>query len=300
MNKKLSPKERVVKRFHEVGFEKALQEVDTTGQTALLLLLSLVVSPFIGIALVSILKPFVGNSALVTGWFGSLAILFIAFTVLSSREGLPDLTGADFSQANCADANLRGKNLRRTILRGGNFRYADAQGADLEGVDLRGADLTDAYLGYANLKNADLRGAILEGTRLYGTNLNGADLRDTRSLTRHQLRQAEGICDTYLLTVPEKEEIPGEMEVITDNGLPRHCRRKDGCGECRIWESCGQSGITTKSKICSRTGNRTHWLDPEMTGPTMTIVAIFFCALPAIFLIGAIVTYLSQKCSCSF
>jgi hypothetical protein len=95
-----------------------------------------------------------------------------------SRANLSDadLSGANLSDANLSDADLRsaglsGANLSGASLDGANLRRADLScaelngvnlnGANLHGVNLNGADLSGASLGHASLRGADLSGATI-------------------------------------------------------------------------------------------------------------------------------------------
>jgi hypothetical protein len=109
----------------------------------------------------------------------------------------PDLSGADFFEANLIEAflyeaDLSRADLRRATLTGANLYGADLRGANLSRAnlseanfwganlgkaDLSWANLIDAYLGEADLGEANLGEANLSGARLGAANLKGANLR---------------------------------------------------------------------------------------------------------------------------
>jgi uncharacterized protein YjbI with pentapeptide repeats len=106
-------------------------------------------------------------------------------------EEIPNLRGANLSEANLRGAilhraNLRGANLgeadlgeailHRANLGGANLGEAELRGANLREADLRAADLRDALLWGANLIEANLDGANLRGANLHRANLSKANL----------------------------------------------------------------------------------------------------------------------------
>jgi hypothetical protein len=114
------------------------------------------------------------------------------------HDGIIDLRGADFSQADLRIANLSKDPLEgttkvsKTWLKNHGL-YGNLHNVKLSGVTLRGAKLTKAnlndadlsttYLSEADLHDADLIGADLQGARLRKTiledaNLINADLSD--------------------------------------------------------------------------------------------------------------------------
>lgn len=93
-------------------------------------------------------------------------------------DARPDLSGADFSQADLMMANLAGADLQ-----GVSFVMAKLQGADLSGADLRKANLVGSRLIGVDFADADLR---------------GADLSTAEDLTQEQLEQIRGDGQTKL------------------------------------------------------------------------------------------------------
>jgi hypothetical protein len=123
-----------------------------------------------------------------------------------NRHIIPDLSGADLSEAflsgvdliaailvraNLYKALLKGANLSEADFSNANLMYANLCQANLSGADLIKAGLTMAELCEANLKAVNLSGAELYESNLYraslqladltlanfkGTNLNNADL----------------------------------------------------------------------------------------------------------------------------
>ncbi|MES2712869.1 MAG: DUF2169 domain-containing protein [Pseudomonadota bacterium] len=83
-----------------------------------------------------------------------------------------DLTGADFTGANCVMANFRG-----TCLAGARFDGAMLEGADFSDCDLTGASFDLARGREARFVVADLRGAAMTRADLRGASLARADLR---------------------------------------------------------------------------------------------------------------------------
>lgn len=77
---------------------------------------------------------------------------------------IPDLSGADLSEA-----ILSGADLSETILIGANL-----SGANLSIADLSSANLSSADLSRANLWGANLRRAYLSEANLWGANLKDA------------------------------------------------------------------------------------------------------------------------------
>jgi uncharacterized protein YjbI with pentapeptide repeats len=106
-----------------------------------------------------------------------------------------NLSGADLSDATLYKADLRRANLWGATLMDATLYKADLRGADLhnsllyrailEKADLRGADFT-----WANLRRAYLRDAQLSGTKFGEANLRRADLRGA-DLSKSDLRQAD-------------------------------------------------------------------------------------------------------------
>ena len=95
-------------------------------------------------------------------------------------DTLPDLSGADLS-----DADLSGVDLRRASLTGANLSGADLSDADLSGVNLNranltGANLSGAALYWANLIRANLIRADLSGAKLTEADLVRADLSEAK------------------------------------------------------------------------------------------------------------------------
>jgi hypothetical protein len=103
----------------------------------------------------------------------------------SHPETVPDLTEANFENANLQRANLASADLSRSNFLLANFRDADLKKAKLVSAhfiftnfywaDLRGADLSDAIL-----RKASFEGARLEGASFAGADLMLADLIGTR------------------------------------------------------------------------------------------------------------------------
>jgi uncharacterized protein YjbI with pentapeptide repeats len=84
---------------------------------------------------------------------------------------VPNLAGADLSEAELPNANLNDADLI-----GANLSIADLEGAQLRNADLSGAHLIDATLSGARLVHADLGGAKLSNSILQFANLSDADL----------------------------------------------------------------------------------------------------------------------------
>jgi uncharacterized protein YjbI with pentapeptide repeats len=105
---------------------------------------------------------------------------------IKNPGSLPDLSGADLSEANLrqaqlsaadlSEANLRQADLSAAKLNGADLRCADLTGADLRYADLRYADLSRANLSAANLRQAKLRRAKLSGADPRHADLRHADL----------------------------------------------------------------------------------------------------------------------------
>jgi uncharacterized protein YjbI with pentapeptide repeats len=134
---------------------------------------------------------------------------------------LPDLRGANLSDADLREANLKGANLReanlsdadlreanlsdaylsKANLSGAELSRAELKGANLSGADLSGAELGWANFAWANLSDANLREAFLAGARLSdaylreadlsGANLRGADLSWSADLSDANLSDAK-------------------------------------------------------------------------------------------------------------
>jgi uncharacterized protein YjbI with pentapeptide repeats len=92
-------------------------------------------------------------------------------------EAIPDLSGANLSDAYLRGANLSGVNLHEADLIRAFLLDADLSGADLGGANLRGARLGGTNLSGADLGGANLSEAILHRGYLLETNLSGAILR---------------------------------------------------------------------------------------------------------------------------
>ena len=117
-------------------------------------------------------------------------------------EAIPDLRGANLSEAILSGANLSEAHpLSGADLRGANPSGAYLSRADLRGANLRGADLRGAILSEANLSGADLRGAYLGDA-----NLSRADLSEA-NLSGAYLGDA--LCDTTIFANVDLSEVRG-------------------------------------------------------------------------------------------
>ena len=111
-------------------------------------------------------------------------------------EVQPDLSGADFSDANLNSAYLSGTNLSD----------ADLSGTDLWSTNLSNANLTHTCLWSANLSDTNLSGANfssvdLSDTGLMYANLSGADLSSTNLIgadLRHAILHEADLCNAKL------------------------------------------------------------------------------------------------------
>ena len=121
-------------------------------------------------------------------------------------EEIPDLSGANLSEANLSDANLRKADLSRAKLFGANLREANLSEANLFGANLRKANLFGANLSEADLVGADLSGAILFGADLSEANLGGANLSETY-LSDADLSRT--ICDATTFVKADLSEVQG-------------------------------------------------------------------------------------------
>jgi Pentapeptide repeats (8 copies) len=90
-----------------------------------------------------------------------------------NQDILPDLSGADFSEANLSGADFSRADLSYADFSGADLSYTDFSGADLSKADLRGAHFWNA-----KLYKADLSGAFLEGANLNEANFSEAILKD--------------------------------------------------------------------------------------------------------------------------
>jgi len=102
--------------------------------------------------------------------------------LISKRNPIINLTGADLRGANLTRANLSSVELSGADLSYTTLMYADVTNANLLGADLSGADLGDANLQSADLSGANLRGADLNNTKLTGANVSNEQLADAKSL----------------------------------------------------------------------------------------------------------------------
>lgn len=88
-------------------------------------------------------------------------------------DWIPDLTGADLSQANIPGINLQNATLFSVNFRATNLQRADLSHANLLKADCRGANLRDSDLQHADIDNfdeedmaADFREAIICGVTI--------------------------------------------------------------------------------------------------------------------------------------
>jgi uncharacterized protein YjbI with pentapeptide repeats len=112
----------------------------------------------------------------------------------SNPSILPELSGADLSEADLGKAYLTGANLSGAVLSKANLIGAYLTSANLSEVNLIGAYLNGAVLILTELRGANLSGAILIGTNLSKAilneaNLNGAFFRGAK-LSKADLRKA--------------------------------------------------------------------------------------------------------------
>ena len=104
-----------------------------------------------------------------------------------------DLSGADLRGARLSEANLRTANLSEARLRTANLSGANLSGANLSEAHLRTARLIRAHLHEAQLIRTDLSGtdlseADLSGANLSGAHLRGVDLREANLRGAHLIR----------------------------------------------------------------------------------------------------------------
>lgn len=130
------------------------------------------------------------------------------FTLARLTGRVPDLSGADLSNADFGGARLEGVSFKGAHLGDAIFSSAKLAGADFSGADLNSADFTEA-----DLSGADLRGANLSGARLVYTNLTDADLTGCRvyGVAAWSLK-LDGAVQTNL-TITE----PHEPRITTDD-----------------------------------------------------------------------------------
>jgi uncharacterized protein YjbI with pentapeptide repeats len=95
------------------------------------------------------------------------------------REVLPELSGANLSNANLIDANLSEADLSNANLSRAALIDANLIFANLIDANLAFANLVDANLGGANLSGADLSVANFSFGILHEANLSDTDLSDT-------------------------------------------------------------------------------------------------------------------------
>jgi Pentapeptide repeats (8 copies) len=115
-------------------------------------------------------------------------------------EIVPDLRGANLSEAILDNYNLNGADLREANLIGTKLLGAKLSDADLSQANLIEAKLMFSDLRGANLAGADLSSADLTGANLFDANLHGAILNWT------QLRDAL-VTDEQLKTVKSHLEL---------------------------------------------------------------------------------------------
>jgi hypothetical protein len=90
-----------------------------------------------------------------------------------NRTIMPDLRGADLSEADLGGADLRGADLREANLIAADLREANLTVADLRGADLSRGSLVRTDFTSTNLTGADLSGVHLLETVFGDTNLSG-------------------------------------------------------------------------------------------------------------------------------
>jgi len=105
---------------------------------------------------------------------------------------VPDITGADFSQAMLVDANFFQASAKNGFYVGAGMKRFSAQGAQFNKSDFTDADLRQARLWGANLKQAVLRNADLRGADLSGCDVDGADFAGADMSTIYGLLSTVG------------------------------------------------------------------------------------------------------------
>jgi uncharacterized protein YjbI with pentapeptide repeats len=109
---------------------------------------------------------------------------------LAPGQEIPDLNGADLTDADLGENILDLDTRRAADLSGAKLQGADLSGAKLQGADLSRADLSGAFLSWADLLRADLREADLTDADFELADLTGADLTDA-DLSRAHFNEAD-------------------------------------------------------------------------------------------------------------
>jgi Pentapeptide repeats (8 copies) len=91
---------------------------------------------------------------------------------------IPELSGADLSDANLITANLSGANLYSANLSRATLSFADLSRANLSDANLSGADLKRTILVETNLERAILTDCSVYGCSAWNLRLIGANQRD--------------------------------------------------------------------------------------------------------------------------
>lgn len=109
--------------------------------------------------------------------------------LISRRNPVVSLKGADLRHAKLKAADLRGADLSYANFYNANLFDADLSGADLNNAvfndailfntNLNGTNLSSTYLNRADLRSSNLVGANLSGAYLDETDLRGSVLSDT-------------------------------------------------------------------------------------------------------------------------
>lgn len=144
---------------------------------------------------------------------GSLLNFLQETQLISGKNPIIDLRGANLQQAALGGANLTGIDLRETDLTGANLRFARLGEADLSGATLHQADMTLACLHRANLTGADLREAKLGAADLSGANLTMAAVRKAQLETARSVDQAT-LPNIFLANDDEDSEM-GEDHAVS-------------------------------------------------------------------------------------
>jgi uncharacterized protein YjbI with pentapeptide repeats len=109
-----------------------------------------------------------------------------------------DLFGADLCEANLSRANLTMADLCEANLSDANLNGANLNKADLNKANLSSTDFSEANLGVTVLRDTVLSGANLSRANLAYADLRGADLSKTVGLSQEQVDKMHGSKSTSL------------------------------------------------------------------------------------------------------
>jgi hypothetical protein len=135
---------------------------------------------------------------------------------------LPNLSDAEFIEADLIGANLNGADLSEANLFGANLNEADLSAANLIGANLFGADLRAAILIDTDFSGADLTGCRIHGVSAWRLKLDSRTKQQNLVITRDD--EPEITVDNievaqFIYLLLHNEKIPDVIDTIGKKGV---------------------------------------------------------------------------------